>query len=91
MPEISFKCKTFLILKKSKDSFARKKQRFKCEHCARSFSNENALKYHSDIHMGLENTCDVCRFQSTSARNLSRHSIVLHKTKDEITNVKNAT
>ena len=64
---------------------------FKCEHCDRSFSNENALKYHSDIHMGLENTCDVCRFQSTSARNLSRHSIVLHKTKDEITNVKNAT
>ena len=73
-------------LVQSQDAFARKKHeekvhrnlpgKFKCDLCERSFSNENALKYHSDKHKNLKFTCDLCGFQTAIESNLTRHKVI---------------
>ena len=73
-------------LVQSHDSYARKKHeervhrneagKYKCDQCHKTFSNENALKYHTDHHANLKIVCDLCGFQSSSTGNLEKHKLV---------------
>ena len=82
-------------LRESQDSYARKKHedtvhnkktgKFKCDQCVRSFSNMNALSYHTAQHDELKVVCDLCGFQSSSSSNLVKHKLVHSSEKHENT------
>ena len=84
---------SFCLLK-FHDSFGRKKHedtihekkagQYGCDQCEKSFTSENALKYHVDKHMKLKIVCDLCGFQSSSKGNLAMHKkIHIAETKHE--------
>ena len=58
----------------------KKEQKFKCEHCNKSYSNTNALKHHITTHNPEQEkfTCDICGSQFSTKRTLARHKQIIH-------------
>jgi hypothetical protein len=75
-----FMCGSAYARKKHEVNHEAKEKTFKCEKCQKSYSNTNALKYHTKVKHEVisRHPCDYCGTEFSSERTLFRHKQVIH-------------